>query len=86
MDRIRHEARFVTLSGASHPIAFSSTPARRFNTGGFCMSNPLRSLGQLLWEFKWWWLTPLMLMVVMFGLLMYWANRTGQNPFNYALF
>ena len=46
-------------------------------------------LGELLsflWKRKKWWLIPLIIILVIFGLLMIFAGSTGLAPFIYPLF
>jgi hypothetical protein len=44
------------------------------------------SLGSLLWQLKMWWMVPIGLMVVLFGLLLVFADASGDSPFIYTLF
>lgn len=39
-----------------------------------------------LWKRKKWWLIPLIIVLVVFGLLMVFAGSTGLTPFIYPLF
>jgi uncharacterized membrane protein len=39
-----------------------------------------------LWRRKLWWLIPMVLVLMMFGLLMIFATVTGVGPFIYTLF
>jgi len=46
-------------------------------------------LGELLsflWKRKKWWLIPLIVILILFGLLMIFAGSTGLAPFIYPLF
>ena len=45
-----------------------------------------RSLGSLIWQLKLWWMVPMGLMVVMFILLLIFADASGDSPFIYQLF
>ena len=45
-----------------------------------------RSLGSLIWQLKVWWMIPIALMVVMFTLLLIFADASGDSPFIYQLF
>ncbi|OGO35244.1 MAG: hypothetical protein A2W35_11140 [Chloroflexi bacterium RBG_16_57_11] len=60
------------------------------------MKNFLRSMksnfvvvGELLgflWQRKLWWLIPMIVILLMFGLLMIFASASGIGPFIYTLF
>ena len=39
-----------------------------------------------LWHRKLWWLIPMVLMLVIFGLLLLFASASGVGPFIYSLF
>ena len=39
-----------------------------------------------LWTRKLWWLLPMVVMLLMFGLLLVFAEASGVGPFIYALF
>ena len=39
-----------------------------------------------LWQRKLWWLIPMVLMLVIFGLLLLFASASGVGPFIYSLF
>jgi hypothetical protein len=46
-------------------------------------------VGELLsffWRSKWWWMTPMILVLVLFGLLMLFAQTSAIGPFIYTLF
>ncbi|MBI4024588.1 MAG: hypothetical protein HY360_06375 [Verrucomicrobia bacterium] len=46
-------------------------------------------LGELLaflWEQKLWWMIPMVLVLVLFGLLLVFGTQTGMAPFVYTLF
>lgn len=43
-------------------------------------------LCQLLWERKLWWLYPMILVLLLFGLLMVFAQTSAVAPFIYTLF
>ena len=47
------------------------------------MSDPKKPI---LIEYLWWWLTPLIVFVLFFALLLYLANATGDSPFVYEIF
>ena len=52
------------------------------------MSN-LGVVGELLgflWQRKLWWLIPMMIVLMLFGLLMIFASASGVGPFIYTLF
>jgi hypothetical protein len=38
------------------------------------------------WQHKWWWLTPMILVLVIFGLLIFFAQSSAVAPFIYTLF
>jgi hypothetical protein len=45
--------------------------------------------GELLaffWQHKWWWLTPLTLLLMVFGFLIVFAQSSAVAPFIYTLF
>ncbi len=49
----------------------------------------LQIIGELLvslWHLKRWWITPLVLILVVFGLLLLLASTPGIAPFIYTLF
>ncbi len=49
----------------------------------------LQIIGELLaslWHLKRWWVTPLVLILVVFGLLLLLASTPGVAPFIYTLF
>ena len=50
------------------------------------MSESSRSLGSLIWQLKLWWMVPVSLMVVLFALLLFFADASGDSPFIYMLF
>jgi hypothetical protein len=50
------------------------------------MSEPGQSLGSLLWQLKLWWMVPVSLMLVVFVLLLFFADASGDSPFIYMLF
>jgi hypothetical protein len=39
-----------------------------------------------LWQRKLWWLIPMVVMLLMFGLLLIFASSSGVAPFIYTLF
>lgn len=46
-------------------------------------------VGELLsffWKSKWWWMTPMILVLILFGLLMIFAQTSAIGPFIYTLF
>jgi len=46
-------------------------------------------MGELLsffWGHKWWWLTPMILVLLLFGLLVVFAQTSAIAPFIYTLF
>ena len=46
----------------------------------------VRELFAFLWQRKLWWLIPMIVILVTFGLLLVFANATGIAPFIYTLF
>jgi len=53
------------------------------------MSERLGVMGELLQFFlenKWWWLTPMILVLLIFGLLIVFAQSSAVAPFIYTLF
>lgn len=45
--------------------------------------------GELLrymWKRKWWWLIPLLFVLVVFGILLILGTTTGLGPFIYTIF
>ncbi len=50
------------------------------------MPKALEVVLRMLWEFKWWWMIPLGLMVGLFALIAISANITRDAPFMYTLF
>jgi len=58
----------------------------RFVTG---FVDRLGIAGELLiffWQHKWWWLTPLALLLLVFGFLIVFAQSSAVAPFIYTLF
>ena len=46
-------------------------------------------VGELLsffWQHKWWWLTPMILVLLIFGILIFFAQSSAIAPFIYTLF
>lgn len=39
-----------------------------------------------LWQRKWWWLIPMVVVLMAFGLLLIFASASGIGPFIYTLF
>ena len=53
------------------------------------MSERIGVMGELLQFFlenKWWWLTPMILVLLIFGLLIVFAQSSAVAPFIYTLF
>lgn len=50
------------------------------------MSRFLRAALQALWAYKWWWIAPLGIMLLLFILLVVTQNITADAPFQYTLF
>jgi uncharacterized Rmd1/YagE family protein len=62
-----------------------------FDNGGYIMSLTSKlSIINELWEFlrvrKKWWLTPIVVILILFGLLIILTETTAVAPFIYALF
>ncbi|MFC1935256.1 DUF5989 family protein [Chloroflexota bacterium] len=55
----------------------------RFVLSRFAISGELISF---LWERKLWWLLPMVVVLLVFGLLIVFAEASGAGPFIYALF
>ncbi len=45
-----------------------------------------RELVEFLWQRKLWWLIPMVMVLLLFGLLLIFASASGVGPFIYALF
>ncbi len=46
-------------------------------------------MGELLsffWRLKWWWLTPMILVLLLFGVLVIFSQSAAVAPFIYTLF
>ena len=41
---------------------------------------------QFFWQNKWWWLTPMVLVLLLFGVLIVFAQSSAVAPFIYTLF
>jgi len=54
--------------------------------GFFSRSGEAGELVQFLWKAKLWFLIPLVLVLLVFGLLLVFAQATGVAPFVYTLF
>jgi drug/metabolite transporter superfamily protein YnfA len=53
------------------------------------MASNLDVVGELLgflWQRKLWWLVPMIIVLLVFGLLLAFASTSGVGPFIYALF
>jgi len=46
----------------------------------------VRDLGRFLWKERLWWMVPMVLVLVLFGVLLYVAQSTAVTPFVYTLF
>jgi len=42
-------------------------------------------LGKYLWQRKWFWITPVMIFLVLLALLILWLDASAVIPFNYAV-
>jgi hypothetical protein len=40
----------------------------------------------LFWKYKWWWIAPLIVILVLLGILVFLAYSSEANPFLYPLF
>ena len=58
----------------------------RFLKGLFLRSSEASELLKFLWEAKLWFLIPFVLVLLIFGLLLIFAQSTGVAPFIYTLF
>lgn len=45
-----------------------------------------RRIASLLWEYKFWWLVPLVMLVIFYLLLLFTMDLSGASPFRYILF
>lgn len=41
---------------------------------------------EFFWVHKWWWLTPMVLVLLLFGILIVFAQSSAVAPFIYTLF
>lgn len=57
-----------------------------FLNGFFSRGGEAGELMQFLWKAKLWFLIPLVLVLLVFGLLLIFAQATGVAPFIYTLF
>ncbi len=51
--------------------------------------NRMGIAGELLsffWQHKWWWLTPMLMVLLAFGILIIFAQSSAIAPFIYTLF
>ncbi len=46
----------------------------------------IKELGQFLWQQKLWWLIPLIVVLILIGVLLVFAQATPLAPFVYTLF
>ena len=58
----------------------------RFLKGVFGRFGIASELLQFFWERKLWWLTPMILLLLVFGLLIIFAQSSAIAPFIYTLF
>ena len=49
-------------------------------------SRIIRELFQFLWEQKLWWMIPMMSLLILFAILLIFAQSTAIGPFIYTLF
>jgi len=52
----------------------------------FARFNIIGELINFLWQRKLWWLIPMILVLLLFGLLLLFAQSTAVGPFIYTLF
>ncbi|MBI4445096.1 MAG: hypothetical protein HY645_04235 [Acidobacteria bacterium] len=45
-----------------------------------------RELIQFFWEYKWWWIAPMILVLLLFSALIIFAQSSALGPFIYTLF
>ncbi len=53
------------------------------------LASRLDIMGELLsffWRFKWWWLTPMILVLLLFSALVIFSQSAAVAPFIYTLF
>lgn len=58
----------------------------RFLKGFFSRSGEAKELLEFLWKAKLWFLIPFVLVLLVFGILLIFAQSTGVAPFIYTLF
>lgn len=58
----------------------------RFLKGFFSRSGEAGELIQFLWQAKLWFLIPFVVVLVIFGIILIFAQSTGVAPFVYTLF
>lgn len=58
----------------------------QFLKGFFSRGGEARELLKFLWEAKLWFFIPLVVVLLLFGLLLIFAQSTGVAPFIYTLF
>ena len=58
----------------------------KFLKGLFSRSSEANDLVKFLWEAKLWFLIPFIVVLLIFGILMVFAQSTGIAPFIYTLF
>jgi len=46
----------------------------------------VKNAKRMLWERKWWWITPIVILVTLYAVVILTADRTGDSPFVYNLF
>ena len=59
---------------------------RNFWHGMISRLGVVGELLQLLWANKMWWLIPMVLLLVVFGLILVFASASAVGPFIYTLF
>ncbi len=50
------------------------------------MLERMRPQFQTIWKFKWWWMPPAGLLIVLFVAMIAFSNITGDSPFQYIIF
>lgn len=58
----------------------------KISKGTGARAGVLKEMVEFLWQRKLWWLIPLVVLLVTFGMLMVFAQASGIAPFIYTLF
>lgn len=59
---------------------------RAFLRSMACNVSVVREFVSYLWQRRMWWLIPMVILLLMFGLLLIFASTSGIGPFVYSLF